>query len=259
MAHPQQIRFVSLARGHFFSADIPGRVLEIGSYDVNGSIRACMPAKDYVGVDLVSGPGVDVVRSGHELDFPDGSFDCVVSCECFEHNPYWKETFLNMHRMVSGDGVVIVTCASRGRLEHGTERTSDKSPGTKSVGWKYYKNLTENDFLQAFDLPLMFDRYGFFYIPVSQDLYFYGFKSVRAFESKFGKIDLLRFEKEVAAIRTMSNSSGRFMHFLNLIERTALSVFSLFGETVFQNMAVPYFKFRGRVYQTVKSLIRRQR
>ncbi len=50
------------------------------------------------------GPGVDVVSSGHALDFPDETFDVTLSCECFEHNPYWLETFRNMHRMTKAGG-----------------------------------------------------------------------------------------------------------------------------------------------------------
>ena len=63
------------------------RVLEIGSADINGSIRSFFPGSDYTGVDLSAGPGVDVVASGHELALPDRDVDLAISCECFEHNP----------------------------------------------------------------------------------------------------------------------------------------------------------------------------
>jgi hypothetical protein len=46
-------------------ADIEGkRVLELGSYIVNGSLRDIIlkfGPKEYIGVDIVPGPGVDVV------------------------------------------------------------------------------------------------------------------------------------------------------------------------------------------------------
>ncbi len=256
MAHPQQLHFVSLVRRYFFHKTPPKSVLEIGAYDLNGSVRACLSAERHLGVDLIPGPGVDLVKSGHDLDFGNEEFDCVISCECFEHNPYWKETFLNMYRMVSTDGVVIITCASRGRLEHGTERTSDKSPGTQSLGWQYYKNLTKKDFLTSFDIAGMFSRWGFFYIPVSQDLYFFGFKSLPAFQSKNGVVDFSLFSSEVDQIRKMTNSSGPVMHFLRSVEQKCLMAFAIFGDGVFQRFAIPYYKFRASVYKAFRRLFK---
>lgn len=130
-------------------------VLEIGSFDVNGSIRntisrAINPVRN-VGVDLVGGSGIDIVCSGHTLNFPEKSFDCVVSAECLEHNPYWVETLLNMRRMVKNDGYIVISCAAPGRLEHGTTRTNpESSPGTQASGWDYYKNISADEFPKNF-------------------------------------------------------------------------------------------------------------
>lgn len=135
MAHAQQLRFVSLVREFFLPSMSGVRVLEIGSYDVNGSIRKIFDGSEYLGVDLFEGPGVDVVSSGHLLKVPDGSFDVSISSECFEHNPFWVDTFKNMHRMTADSGMLAITCASRGRLEHGTTRTTpEKSPGSQKGG-----------------------------------------------------------------------------------------------------------------------------
>jgi len=148
MAHEQQRRFVALVDEIFLPENKAGlRVLEVGSYEVNGSNRQVFAGSHYIGADLCAGPGVDVVASGEELAFPDGTFDVTLSTECFEHNPRWRETFANMHRMTAPDGVLIVTCAGRGRLEHGTSRTTPGcSPGTQSVGSDYYRNLLPRDF-----------------------------------------------------------------------------------------------------------------
>src|SRR5262245_54404953 len=135
MAHLQQMAFVALVDEHFVRPHRPGlRILDVGAYDLNGSARSVFSGCDYVGVDLCEGPGVDLVCSGHEISLPDRSFDITISCECFEHNPYWLETFRNMHRMTCDGGLVVITCASRGRLEHGTPRTDfSSSPGTQSL------------------------------------------------------------------------------------------------------------------------------
>jgi hypothetical protein len=67
------------------------QVLELGSLDVNGSLRDfATPATEYMGVDLVPGKSVDkVILDPHKLDFPEGSFDVVVSSSCFEHDKFF--------------------------------------------------------------------------------------------------------------------------------------------------------------------------
>ena len=76
-------------------------VFEIGSADINGSVRSYFQPTDYVGVDLMSGPGVDVVGQGEDVRL-DREFDVAVSTECLEHNPKYFETFENMlrHRLI---------------------------------------------------------------------------------------------------------------------------------------------------------------
>lgn len=175
MAHFQQLQFVAMLARHMAARWDDRDVLEIGAADVNGSIRPCFPGARYTGVDLAPGPGVDVVASGHDLALPDHGVDLAISCECFEHNPQWRETFINMHRMTRRGGIVAMTCASRGRLEHGTARTTpQESPGTTAVGWDYYRNLTRADFERALDLGTLFEAHAFFRNDVSRDLYFVG-------------------------------------------------------------------------------------
>jgi SAM-dependent methyltransferase len=190
------------------SADWTGRrVLEIGSADINGSIRPFFPGSDYTGVDLSAGPGVDVVASGHELALPDRDVDLALSCECFEHNPLWRETFVNMHRMTKAGGVVLVTCASRGRAEHGTTRTRpNESPGSQSLGWDYYRNLNRGDFERRLDLPALFESHAFFRNDVSDDLYFVG-RTHGA--SRALRLDLPGLRSELAYVNTLVMPDAR--------------------------------------------------
>jgi SAM-dependent methyltransferase len=178
MSHPEQRGFfeaVVEANRHVISG---AKVLEIGSYDVNGTLRSLFAtAREYTGVDLKEGPGVDLVSFGHEVDYPDGSYDITISGECFEHDPHWQDTFVNMARMTRPGGLVAISCASLGRPEHGTARTDrSDSPGTQSLGLDYYRNLTAADF---HDLPLdsIFSRWRFWYLPTHFDLYFVGAKA----------------------------------------------------------------------------------
>ncbi|OGA31587.1 MAG: hypothetical protein A3F75_04190 [Betaproteobacteria bacterium RIFCSPLOWO2_12_FULL_64_23] len=72
---------------HFFDTcagafQRPGtKVIEIGSQDVNGSLReSCPAAFEYVGVDFVSGKGVDVIlEDPYKLPFETDSTDIVIS------------------------------------------------------------------------------------------------------------------------------------------------------------------------------------
>ena len=152
------------------------RILEVGSYDVSGTIRDIFanPAS-YIGADLVAGPGVDIVKAGQDIDLESDSQDLTLSCECFEHNPHWLETFQNMIRMTQPGGLVVFTCASRGRLEHGTDRTAaHDSPGTSSLGWNYYKNLEQLDFESRLNLGDYFTVFKFYYLPSHADLFLFG-------------------------------------------------------------------------------------
>ncbi len=79
-------------------------MLEIGSLDVNGTVRQHFEKCDYRGLDVAEGPGVDIVCQAQDYDAPIGSFDTVVCCEVMEHNPHWAETFANMLRLCQPGG-----------------------------------------------------------------------------------------------------------------------------------------------------------
>ena len=176
MAHIQQAEFIKAVKNKFPDYFYRTNVLEIGSLNINGTVRDFFNAADYVGLDVGEGPGVDIVISGHEYKTEE-RFDCCVSCECFEHNPYWRETFTNMIDHCRPGGLVVMTCATTGRPEHGTQRSlPEDSPLTIANGWNYYKNLTETDFLTAFDLDEWFEEWKFSVNEEACDLYFHGLK-----------------------------------------------------------------------------------
>lgn len=141
MAHIAQTEFVNCVKAKFPEYFKGTRVLEVGSYNVNGSVRDLFECCYYVGVDVVEGQGVDVVCPGDKYT-SDYKFDVVISCEMLEHNPFWRETLRNMVSLLKEDGLLILTCAAPGRPEHGTRRTQDgASPSSKLFG-DYYRNLT---------------------------------------------------------------------------------------------------------------------
>jgi len=150
MAHQAQFDFMEKVRGAFPQHFRSRRVLEIGSLDINGSVRRFFDRCEYVGLDVAPGPGVDVVCAGQAYAAPGASFDVVLSCEAMEHNPHWIETMRNMVRLCRPDGLIIMTCATTGRDEHGTTRSQPSdSPLTVGIGWEYYRNLTAQDIVAA--------------------------------------------------------------------------------------------------------------
>lgn len=72
------------ARDNVFS----GHVLEVGSFNVNGSPRPLFSdALTYLGIDLAGGPGVDIVMDACDLStaWPSVAFDTALCCETLEH------------------------------------------------------------------------------------------------------------------------------------------------------------------------------
>jgi SAM-dependent methyltransferase len=170
MSHPAQMQFVASLKERFPDYFIRKDVLEIGSLNINGSIREFFHQCVYVGVDIGPGKDVDLVGRGKNLAYHDKSFDVVASCECFEHNPEWAATFNNMARMASG--LVFFSCATTGRPEHGTPRTS---PQDAPYCGEFYKNITEQDIRASCDLS-PFKEYEFSVNEQAHDLYFWGIK-----------------------------------------------------------------------------------
>lgn len=177
MSHPEQTKFVQLVRDLNLSALSGSRILEVGSFDVYGTFRSMFTsAREYIGIDLSAGPGVDLVLSAHDMvgNKELGSeFDCVISCEALEHDPDWRLTIANSLAMLASPGMLVVTCASTGRPEHGTTRTNpEESPGTQSLGWDHYANVGIEEFtahvravdpsvrVYAWRNPRIFDLYA---------------------------------------------------------------------------------------------------
>ena len=105
-------------------ADVKGcRVLEVGSYDVNGSVRPTILALEpisYTGVDQSAGPGVDRVVGATELveTFGTGSFDVVISTEMLEHVVEWKPIIVELVNVLAPGGLLVLTTRSVGFPYH---------------------------------------------------------------------------------------------------------------------------------------------
>lgn len=181
MAHPEQKAFcekVKALHPQFFEYK---KVLDVGSLDINGNNRFLFENCSHLGIDIGPGPNVDVVSVAHEFNDPDGSYDVVISTECFEHDMHYDKSIKNIVRLLASGGMFVFTCATTGRPEHGTRRSDQgvNAPLLSSYDeWAdYYKNLTEQDIRDVIDVDKVFKLYAFEVNSVSHDLYFWGIKA----------------------------------------------------------------------------------
>ena len=187
MAHIQQFRFINFIKESLPDYFISKKVLEIGSLNINGSVRTFFNECDYTGIDVANGKDVDIVSNGENYFEKANTFDVIISCECMEHNPMYQKTWLNMLRMLKNDGLIIMTCATFGRPQHGTSLSEPvSSPLTIQLGQDYYKNLIRNDF-EFVNMDVFFSDYLFETDYSSHDLYFIGIgkNSPKKIQEKF--------------------------------------------------------------------------
>lgn len=114
------------------------RVLELGSRNINGSVRGLFAhAATYVGVDPIDGPDVDIVGDGATIEVLLGSFDVVVCTEVLEHvdDTIAAGIIANAHRHLVSGGRFVMTCAGPGR---GAHSAIDEQPIRP---WEFYRNV----------------------------------------------------------------------------------------------------------------------
>lgn len=129
---------------------VGARVIEVGSCDVNGAARNILTGwKSWLGIDVVEGPGVDIVGDavkvllGQELD----AYDVAVCTETFEHAERWQAILWELCQVLRPGGWLIVTCAGTGRPEH----AADGSPNGPHPG-EYYRNVSLSEMMDALRL-----------------------------------------------------------------------------------------------------------
>ena len=94
-------------------------VLEVGSYNVNGSVRDHFHNfSSYTGVDFRPGPNVDEVCLAHDMDF-DVKFDVVISSSMLEHDRHWRDSITNMESHLKDDVILLLSWGAANNDPHG--------------------------------------------------------------------------------------------------------------------------------------------
>ena len=120
-------------------------VLEIGSRDVNGSPRKIIcdyKPRTCTGVDIIEGPGVDLIIDASELThhFNGSNFELVISTEMLEHVEDWRKVVDNMKLMTAPGGLLVVTTRGPGFPNH--EWPSDYWRFTPTLFKEIFSDMT---------------------------------------------------------------------------------------------------------------------
>jgi SAM-dependent methyltransferase len=91
-------------------------VVDVGSMDINGSIKDVCPARfNYVGVDFAPGNNVDyVMKDPYRVPVFDGTVDIVTASSVFEHSAMFWFLFNDIMRVLKPNGLFYLNAPSNG-------------------------------------------------------------------------------------------------------------------------------------------------
>lgn len=169
--HPEIDQFVKKVKRKFPEFFENKKVLEVGSQNINGSVRSHFKNCDYLGIDLGEAPGVDMIMNASEMNFSK-EFDVMISSEMLEHCEKWQSALYNMYRAIKPGGLFILTCAGPKRQEHGTK---NHTPQDSKFTLEHYRNISVEDFNKTLP-PSLFKDSSVALYRGDTDLYVYGIK-----------------------------------------------------------------------------------
>jgi len=174
--HRQQKKWCESIKKQFPEYFDGSFVLDVGSLDVNGTNRYLFSGGLYVGIDVIPGPGVDIVSLCHDFTVVDNLFDVIISTNALEHDMFWYKSIPHMVSQLRHGGLLLFSCGYAYK-EHGTTKTTPKDSGTSRLPslWRdYYKNLTP---LEVYSLLPWERQFGTYMLGKSgRDLRFWGIK-----------------------------------------------------------------------------------
>lgn len=87
-----------------------GKVLEIGSLNINGTARDYFKADSWIGIDMVAGKDVDKVMNAHDIwlesEWRD-NFDAIVCMNTLEHDDKFWITLEQINKVLKKGGYFI--------------------------------------------------------------------------------------------------------------------------------------------------------
>jgi SAM-dependent methyltransferase len=160
--------------------DLPQPILEIGAYQVEGqqriaNLRTLFDTREYIGVDMRPGPGVDCVANVERLPHETASIGTVLALNTFEHVRCFWRGLDEVHRVLRPDGVLVLSTPFHFRIHDyphdywrftptAYEALLERYP-SKIIGWHGPRNRPANVWAVAFRedrppiTPPEYDRY----------------------------------------------------------------------------------------------------
>ena len=130
MSHFQQEKFVEIA-SEYLNLTYSKKVFELGSYDINGSIKPLFSFNEYIGVDVSEGPNVDKVY--------DGVLKRVVEIT----KGKWYKIYVTGHSL---GGASALICTNRFEEEQFVVKACYTFGAPRPGGWKYANSFKTNVF-----------------------------------------------------------------------------------------------------------------
>lgn len=118
-------------------ADCEPPFLEIGSLDINGSVREMFDGP-YTGIDIVEGNGVDQIGDGATFTSKK-KFGTVLCLEVLEHTPDARKIVANAHTLLRKGGRLVITAAGPTRQPHSATDGGQLRPD------EFYRNVSTDD------------------------------------------------------------------------------------------------------------------
>jgi SAM-dependent methyltransferase len=144
---------------------LPEPILEVGSYQVEGqesiaNLRALFPGREYVGIDMRPGSGVDFVANVERLPYHDASIGTVLALNTFEHVKSFWRGLDEVHRVLRPDGALVMSTPFHFRIHEyphdywrftptAYEALLECYP-SKIIGWHGPRNRPANVWAVAF-------------------------------------------------------------------------------------------------------------
>lgn len=135
--HAAALDYIAACATALSLRDYADTAIDIGGRETNGHARYLFPKAQWIVVDAVDGPGVDVVADGREYQ-PLFAVGLVLFAEVAEHTPFWDEILFNIRKMLKPGGHCIMTMAGPGRAPHGLFHDDPNRPG-------HYANIKPKD------------------------------------------------------------------------------------------------------------------